>query len=130
MMKTRLLPIAPNQIKIEKINHMIPRQPVHQIPQNPPENQSQRDLSPQAVNLEMVPGQKQDHQRCQRHAREERIVSAEQTPRRTSVMPMNKLEKAWNHVPIIPVFQMPEHHQFGQLVERKHRQRQISNAPI
>ena len=120
------------QVKAQKVHHLLPagQQSVGKISGNTAENQAERNLAGQCVRIEMVPRQKQGNEREQGDDGQCDVVAAEKAPRRASVAPVNKFEKAVNDGFFVICRDRFQHQPFGELIQRKDNQRQRNDAPV
>src|SRR6185312_5184651 len=91
--KSPLFAAALPHIKSQKIHHLLPKNPVHQIPRDAANHQPERKLPQQRVRIKMVPAEIQDDQGRDGDERQEAVLPAERTPRRAGIFPIHKLEK-------------------------------------
>src|SRR5436190_16954786 len=102
---------------------MLANEPVHEVARDTAEDQAKRKLTEQGVRVEVVTGKIKDEKR--RHGENgEQFIAAgklvEQTPRGTSVSPVNELEKATDHHFFLRVTKVFEHGQLRELVQCQH----------
>jgi hypothetical protein len=77
-----------------------------------------------------MPRKKQRDEREQRDEGQRVIITAEQTPGRAGIAPMNEFKKTGNNDFFIAGFERTQHEPFGELVERENHQRERSDAPV
>ena len=66
---------------------------VDQVSDDTSENQSERNLSGGRVDIKVVPGPNEDHQRCESDEGERPVVAAEHAPGCAGIAPVNEFEK-------------------------------------
>ena len=109
------------QIEQQKINDVAVQQPIGQIPKNPGEEQTERDIPPDVPGP--PPHQQRDHEE-QRHAgngNEKSIVISEGTEGRAGVGHMNQIQEAGNNHPRLFRINRLDDQVFGELIDRPKR---------
>ena len=110
-------------IKLKAINHVMPGNPVEQIPQNSTKEQSERDLAARGARIEVL-ARCVEHQQCgERDKRQYAVVLAKETPRCSSVIPVHELEKTIDHDSFLGISGKFQDDQFGQLIDNQHYER-------
>jgi len=93
-------------------------------------NQAEGNLAGERVRTEVVAREKQRDEREQGDQGERGVVAAEKTPRRAGIAPVDQFEEAGNDRLFVIQSKRAQHLPFGELVERKHHQRERGDAAI
>ena len=72
---------------------MIAKETIYEIAHDAAKDQPERHLAAQGVDVEMVPGEKENHQRDKSHHGKDLVVAAKHAPSRARVPPMDQAEK-------------------------------------
>lgn len=121
------------QVKIKKIHNRVAagQQAVGEVAGDAAENQAEGNLAGERVRTEVMAREKQRDKREQADQGECGVVAAEETPRRAGVAPVDQFEKTINDDLFVAQKRKGVQHQpFGELVERKHHQRERGDAAI
>ena len=120
------------QVKIKKIHDRVAagQQAVGEVAGDAAENQAEGNLAGERVRTEMMAREKQRDEREQGDQGERGVIAAEETPRRAGVAPVNQFEEAGNNRLFVAQVKVVQHQPFGELVERKHHQRERGDAAI
>src|SRR5208282_5189638 len=128
--KTYLRPAPAIEIKAQKVDHFMVVKPVKQVAGDAPKNQSQGNLAPNQLNVEMAPPENKARQRQNRHRGEIIVVIAKRTPGSPGIGPTDELEEPVDDHPLLRRAEMAQHHQLGRLVQREHSQGDPPHAAI
>ena len=130
--KADFIAAARLHVKIDEVHDVMAarHQPVGEVAGDAAEDQAEGDLAGQRVRVEMVPREKQRDEGEERDEGERAVVAAEEAPRRAGVAPVDELEKAGDDDLFVAIGEHVQHQPFGELVERKDRQRERGNAAV
>lgn len=129
--KTGFVAAALQQIESQEIHHVLPQNPVREVPHDAADDEAEGELSQQRMRVEVVPAEKQDDERGDGDEGQPVVFARERAPGSAGVLPMNEFEESGQHGAFVPdVRQVMQHDGLGDLVDGKDNERQRRDAAV